>query len=634
MNPSKSTLLCAAIAAALLVPSPARPAASQWSVNPQSRVRLISPWQIASRDGELILGLHFRLAPGWHVYWKNSGDAGFPPSVTFQPAEILGKPELLWPTPHRFDLPGGLVAFGYADEVVYPVRATIWPDALPSPGSPRKDDPAAEDPSTARNALTGGDAVFIKADLDYLVCEVDCIPYRYTLTLEQPLGEPAVTDPDTAPLLQSWLDRLPRTAAEVPGLQIGTLLDAARPGEPDLEIRLRGVTAKPGETDLFLESHESLDAGRPRVKVLQDAVIFHVPLKPREAGNPLPSKVAFAWTVSNLSRGDERFSLATRREVEVVTGSAAKPGRTPAGAPDRLSRLLLWALLGGALLNLSPTVLALLAGEVLALRQGGSGARERAAAAATGIVGGCWMLAALALAARRAGYSVGWGIQLQEPAMGALLAVASALLALNLWGLVEIPLAASSSRSGTGRHLLAGLFTVPLALAWPVPMLDEPLGYAFSRGPAAVCAVFAVVGFGLALPYVILAAVPAAVRLSSAAPAWLPRLREGLGFLAGASVFWVLRVLSRQVRPEGLAWIELCLIGMALLAWLRAREASGKALRFALALGLAACAAGASWLADDNRLAPRPAAASRSHRSTDRLPSISREPPANRTSGG
>ena len=115
-------------------PSPAHGAAGEWATNPQSRVRLVSPWQVAPRNGELMLGLHFLLSPGWHVYWKNSGDAGFPPSATFRPAEVLGTPEILWPTPRRFQLPGDLVAFGYEGEVVYPVRAEIRPGAaLPAP---------------------------------------------------------------------------------------------------------------------------------------------------------------------------------------------------------------------------------------------------------------------------------------------------------------------------------------------------------------------------------------------------------------------------------------------------------------------------------------------------------------------
>ncbi|MFY9823156.1 MAG: hypothetical protein WAM82_17365, partial [Thermoanaerobaculia bacterium] len=83
-------------------------------------------------------------------------------------------------------------------------------------------------------------------------------------------------------------------------------------------------------------------------------------------------------------------------------------------------------------------------------------------------------------------------------------------------------------------------------------------------------------------------------------------LREGLGFLAGAGAFWVLFALSRQVRPEGIAFIELALLAMSLLAWLRHREGSGRTFRAILAVGLLACAAGALWLADHNRLYPRP----------------------------
>ncbi len=270
--------------------------------------------------------------------------------------------------------------------------------------------------------------------------------------------------------------------------------------------------------------------------------------------------------------------------------------------------------LGGLLLNLAPNVLALLVGETLALEGAAAGAREGAAAAATGVVGACWGLAGLAIASRGTAFSwqaTGWGPQLQEPALGALLAVASALLALNLWGLLEIPLARETARTGTGRHLLTGVFTALLALAWPVPLLQEPVGYALAGGPATVCAVYSVLGFGLAFPYLLLMAAPGLARRAAGANGaneantepgpWRPRLREGLGFLAAVGVFWQLYTLSRQVRPEGVAWIELSLLGLALFAWLRSREGTGPTLRLALVLGLALCAAAALWMAHLNR---------------------------------
>jgi suppressor for copper-sensitivity B len=590
----------------LLGPSLAWGAASEWSTNPQSSVRLITPWQTAPQSGEVILGLHFRLSPGWHVYWKNSGDAGFPPTATFQPAAVLGTPEILWPTPRRFDLPGGLVAFGYEGEVVYPVRAEIKPAAIP----PK----AASDATPPYDALH--DVLHITADLDYLVCQVDCVPFRYTLALDQPLGDTPTADPTTVTILQSWVERLPRIVREVPGVRTGAVLDASRPAAPDLEIRVLGATAAAGKTDLFLESHEIFDAGRPRMKAVEGGVVFHVPMKPKEANKALPAKTSIAWTVSNLTAKDGKpFSLEARREVEVWTDAGgARPdplreaaptatGRGAAGFP----RLLLWAFLGGALMNLAPAVLALLAGEILMLRAPGSGVREGAAAAVTGVVGGCWAVAGLALLARRQGLATDWTSLLREPAVGALFVIAAAAFALNLWGLLEIPLApVGAGRAGTGRHLLAGLFAVPLALAWPVPLLREPVAFAFARGPAAVCAVFAVIGFGLALPYLLLTLAP--VREHAPAP-WLPRLREGLGFLAGGSALWLLYRLSRGVSPEGLAAIELALLAMSLFAWLRAREGTRRPARLVFALGLAACAAGALWLADHNRLTPRVTAA-------------------------
>jgi DsbC/DsbD-like thiol-disulfide interchange protein len=607
MHVPRAALL--AIAAFSLASGPIWGAAGEWSTNPQSSVRLITPWQVAPRSGELILGLQFKLAPGWHVYWKNSGDAGFPPSATFGPAGVLAEGAILWPTPHRFELPGNLVAFGYEKEVVYPARVTIHLGALlPTPAAPATSDTPAE----ASPIETNQDSLHITADLDYLVCEVDCIPYRYTLAVDQSLdGEPA-PDPETAPLIQTWLDQVPSTVADAPGVRTGAVLDASRAGEtPQLEIRVLGARAQAGKTDVFLEPHDLLDAGKPRIKATADGVVFHLPMKPREAGKPLPERTTLAWTISNLQTPDGKpLNLEAKRDVQVWTQAGAAPpdplkaGPAKAG-PDRLPRLLLWALLGGVLLNLTPTVLALLIPELLALRGGEGSLREAAAAVASGIVGASWGIAGLSLLAQGRGLPAGWGAQLQDPALGTLLAVGSAVLALNLWGLVEIPLAPAGARAGTGRHLLAGLFTAPLALAWPLPVLQEPLGYAFSRSPAAVCAVFAVIGFGLALPYLLLTLAPGLLRRLPAPGAWLERLREGLGFLAGASTLWLLYALSRQVSAEGLAFIELALLGMGLLAWLRSRPGSRAAARLVFAVGVLACAATALWLADHNRLEPR-----------------------------
>jgi DsbC/DsbD-like thiol-disulfide interchange protein len=425
----------------LLTPAALHGAASPWVENGPSRLRLITPWTVAPTAGELRLGVQFHTEPGWHVYWKNSGDAGYAPTVKVAAAPGLTPPELLYPAPRRFELPGDLVAFGYEGEVVYPLPARL-------------------------TGLAGATAT-LTAEVDYLVCEVDCIPFRSTLTLAQPLGEPA-PDPQTGPALDTWWDRLPRTLAASPGVSAETLLDSASPGAPMLEVRLRGVAADPATADLFLESHELVDAERPVARALPDGIAFRVPLTVRQAGKSPGPGTPFAWTATGLALagagdGSRTVSLEAR-QAAVPLAAAEAPAGSDAGRPTA-----------------------------------------------------------------RAG----------TPAKVAALAALSWLAALALWG------------------LLPGL---PRRAASPAR----------------------------------------------------PRRLEALGFAAAGGAVALLYLLSRRVSPEGLAAIQLCLLGAGLLAWLSRRQTAGRRRPVAgalLAAGLLACLLAAPWLAERNRL-PAPDAPS------------------------
>ncbi len=314
--------------ALLLLSCPAWSAAGEWAVNEQSRLRLITPYSTAPRDGEIRLGLHFKLAPGWHVYWKNSGDAGFPPVVVFGKAEGLGETELLWPAPERFELPGDLVAFGYENEVVYPIRGRL------------------------RQAP--GDVLKLSADVDYLVCEVDCVPYRYTLSLDQPLvpaGRPPDPDPATEPLVTAWWNRLPADGTAIPGVTTEGALVAGGAAGPVLEVRVDGVEPGAERPGLFLETHEAFDTGRPEIQTADGGVIFRVPLRPKVAGRALPRETGFAWTATHLVHDGRPVSLEARRTVLQRAATAeAKPDLPAARFRSPVPAALLAA--GAALLAL------------------------------------------------------------------------------------------------------------------------------------------------------------------------------------------------------------------------------------------------------------------------------------------
>ena len=289
-------------------------AASPWATNPQSQVRLVSADRVAPHSGPLRLGLQFRLAPRWHVYWKNSGDAGYAPVVAFARQPGLSYPQMLWPAPHRFALAGGLEAFGYADEVVYPVQATL----------------------AAAAGQGGGGALRLTADVDYLTCEVDCVPHRYTLTLDQPLGDKAVADPATAPLLDRWFGQVPvalkQQAAVHADLSLRPVAAGSGPrpsGELEITLRLRGAdVAPPKAADVFFESQSTFELGRPQVRVEPGGIVFQVPVRRTDSSAPLPAKATFAWTATGLTSGGGK-ALALEDRQEVTVGAPAPASTAP-----------------------------------------------------------------------------------------------------------------------------------------------------------------------------------------------------------------------------------------------------------------------------------------------------------------
>jgi len=482
---------------------PAAAVASPWIANPQSQVRLISGDMVAPHQGELRLGIQFRLAPGWHAYWKNSGDAGFAPVVTWKDVPGLAAPELLWPAPHRFELPGGLEAFGYADEVIYPVRAAIAATA-----------PIAKGPAGAPAGRRA--SLRLAANVDYLVCAVDCVPYRYDLVLDQPLGERAESDPRTAPLLDRWWRQVPLAAGRLPG-PAGTaapasraemtLARAAASGEMRLTVRLRGVTAAPGGADLFFESHPALELGRPRARAADGGLLFEVTARRKDTSMPLPATTAIAWTATGLERdsqdgGPTPLALAARQEVAVPSADAPTPASQPSPS----------ASLPGTNGSIPPA------------RGAPPARRGEAGRTAPGT--------------RARGF-----LATGDPRVVALAAVAAALLTLEAWGLLRLR---------PRRRTVAA--------------------------PGAA----------------------AAVRRRGR--------REAAGFLALLATLGLLYALSLEISAEGLAGVELALLAMSLVAWLRRRIERPGLARLLLAAALAACTILPPWLAGRNRLAADPAA--------------------------
>jgi suppressor for copper-sensitivity B len=293
------------------------------------------------------------------------------------------------------------------------------------------------------------------------------------------------------------------------------------------------------------------------------------------------------------------------------------PGKEGPGGRG-LAVILLLGLVGGLILNAMPCVLPVLSLKILGLVQSaGRGRRDvvfGALATALGILLSFWALALLAIGARTAGGAVGWGVQFQEPAFVAALAVVMVLFALNLWGLFEIPLPArlagladSGPRQGLAGHLLSGLFATLMATPCSAPFLGTAVGFALAQSASTIVAVFTAVGLGMGLPYLALAAAPGLARFLPRPGAWMVAFKSLMGFLLAAAAVWLLYVLASQVSPERLALFQIALLGLAFFVWLRGHVRRPAARGLALGGALVAIIGGLALAAS----APEPAATGR-----------------------
>jgi suppressor for copper-sensitivity B len=308
----RTHLLSIVLVAALAGSAAAHAATSPWQTNEHGAVRLIAADATLASGGKpslLRLGVQFRTAPGWHVYWKNPGDAGFPPRVDLlAPPELVGKEataEIEFPAPRRFSLPGGLFAIGYEGEVVYPLK--------PRPFAP---------PAGAR-------CVRIETDIDYLTCEVDCVPYRYRLALELPVAAAAARDPETAPLLDRAEASLPRRDGTLPGVAIRAELARSVPSLA-LGVEIQGVEASPA-SDLFVEPQELFEIGRPAVLRVPGGVRFEMSLVPRRTDLPLPKSFPLAFTAVGLVHAGAPVALEARRQIGAPHSVAASAASEATG---------------------------------------------------------------------------------------------------------------------------------------------------------------------------------------------------------------------------------------------------------------------------------------------------------------
>jgi thiol:disulfide interchange protein len=274
--------------------------------------------------------------------------------------------------------------------------------------------------------------------------------------------------------------------------------------------------------------------------------------------------------------------------TQAVAPAAAMPVATSVSAPApvtmpaekrSLSWMLCLALLGGLLLNLMPCVLPVLSLKALSFvkqsHEGRAQGLALAGAFSAGVFFSFWVLAGLVLALKQGGEAVGWGFQFQQPGFILFMAGLVLVFSLNLFGLFEVWLPGNAanelSKAGRGNGLAGafgqGMVMTLLATPCTAPFLGTALGFAFAAPGLVLVAIFTAVAAGLALPYVLLAAIPGAHAWLPKPGPWMLRFKEAMGFLLLATVLWLLWLLGGQVGVDAEAWATLWLLILAAAAW-------------------------------------------------------------------
>ena len=462
-----------------------------------------------ARPGETVtLAVLMQPDKGWHGYWTNPGDAGLPITLDWTLPPGVGTGPLAFPVPQTL-LVQGLMNHVYEHDYAVLVPLTVPKDAKP------------------------GSVLAISAKANWLACtEAICVPESATLQGTVTVGEgPADARFDGWRAAQpAPLDRQGAFAASPSGWRIAMPFP---------------VGAAIGNPHFFIQSEGVADYAKPQAfSRVGDTLVIEL----AKAAFPAPEAPTTLAGVLSLGTGPKGESLGgiafTAAPGTVPTGGIPL-GKGDAPAPFSAVTLviaILGALAGGLVLNVMPCVFPILSLKAMALARAGShNAHVEGLAYTAGVMLACMGLGAAMLALRAAGTQVGWAFQLQDPGVVALLLLLAVAITANFAGFYELPGLSIESGSGTAKGGWVGAFGTGLLAAFVAtpctgPFMAAAVGAALVLPAWAAMAVFAALGFGLALPFLLLGFVPALRRLLPKPGAWMERFRRAMAVPMGLTV--------------------------------------------------------------------------------------------------
>lgn len=528
------------------------------------------------------LGVLMKMDEGWHTYWQNSGEAGLPTEIDWTLPKGFTAGAIQWPLPHKYNESGDVLTYGYETETMLLVEITP-PSVLP----------VATD-------------ITLKANVRWLECEKLCVPGSAALSLNLPVrsSTPAKANEE---LFTKYRAMIPQPLAATPGFTLkietkNSRVSVALVADVNRQFFLHAGAVP----DFYPYPNDSLVFGRTEVAVEGSRASLTIPLTAYEnVAGPFTMRGVLVYQFVGGERSVGVIEIPLSREFCAsipLEGEGEPKGEgslldrsfttvESAGAEYSLLLYVLFAVIGGILLNIMPCVLPVIGLKIFGLMRMSGDEPKRVRRLgwffSLGIFASFLVLALLVIILKTTGELVGWGFQFQEPLFVIAMCTLVFAFGLSLFGVFEVSLPFMLAFVGIGSAIeqrdsekgyissfSEGVFATILATPCTAPFLGAAMGFAFSQPPHIILLLFSCVAFGMALPYLILTTKPNWMKFMPKPGEWMVTAKQFMGFLMMATLVWLLQVLGSQLGMEAVIWTAAFLLFVGFACWLVGRFAT------------------------------------------------------------
>ena len=519
----------------------------------QTKVRLVLESPTASPGSTVYAALDLQMPEGWHTYWVNpsdSGETGLPTRIEWNLPAFIKPGAIEWPTPTKVqEETGAVLSFSGRATLLVPLQI-------------------------ASNAPSG--PLSIKAKVTWLECKKSCVRGNSQVSADLVIDSTTVSVRESAEFAE-FRKRLPLPQAFPVSFR---WLDAAIAKNRRFATTFRKTE---GTWDFFPEP------------------VADASFTPTKGGQPAPDGQVTIEKVLELSEGTNWPTRLPGLVVRVEGGKPVESYRVaglftaasdtpatmlaaPAAEPPSLAKLLLFAFIGGLILNIMPCVLPVIALKILGfVRQSAENPgriRKLGLAYTAGVLASFGVLGGLVIVVKLAGKNAHQGMLFQSPIFLVAMTALMVLIALNLFGVFEVNVGGGAidgasqlaSREGLGGAFFNGVLATVLATPCTAPFLSLSIGFALALDPRSntglILLFFLTAGLGLAAPYLALCMQPRWLKLLPKPGSWMVRFKVIMGFPILATGAWLFSLAARHYGSDGLLWLGLFLVTLSLAAWL------------------------------------------------------------------